>query len=150
MDVDEDDNNNSSSTAADAESDALASSFRDPKMARILTSIPQSIPFDRRVKLFESLLNADKARTQDETAAFRRMMMNMGNVDEMENGMIGREQVTIRRDNIYADSMNNLNKLGKKMRRKVQVTFINKHGAVEAGIDGGGSLCNHGEKRDLH
>mmetsp|Transcript_22419 Transcript_22419/g.33039 ORF Transcript_22419/g.33039 Transcript_22419/m.33039 type:complete len:173 (-) Transcript_22419:816-1334(-) len=66
------------------------------------------------------------------------MMMNMGNVDEMENGMMGREQVTIRRDNIYADSMNNLNKLGKKMRRKVQVTFINKHGAVEAGIDGGG------------
>jgi len=138
MDVDEDDNNNSSSTAADAESDALASSFRDPKMARILTSIPQSIPFDRRVKLFESLLNADKARTQDETAAFRRMMMNMGNMDEMENGMMGREQVTIRRDNIYADSMKNLNKLGKKMRRKVQVTFINKHGAVEAGIDGGG------------
>ncbi len=36
-------------TTADEENDALASSLKDPKMARILTSIPQAIPFDRRV-----------------------------------------------------------------------------------------------------
>lgn len=123
----------------DDENDALADSFRDPKMARVLTSIPQSLPFDRRVKLFHSLIEYDKLKTQDETADFRRMMMDMAAMREDGPGQFtGREQVEIRRDRLYDDSMSHLNGLGRKLRRKVQVTFINRHGAAEAGIDGGG------------
>ena len=40
-------------------------------MARILTCIPQASPFDRRIKLFSSLLAADKLKTHDETMEFR-------------------------------------------------------------------------------
>ncbi|KAL3804679.1 hypothetical protein HJC23_008494 [Cyclotella cryptica] len=126
-----------SSVAAnnDAGMDALATSFRDPKMARVLTCIPQALPFNRRVDLFQNLLESDKLRTQDETAAFRQMMMNF----DSDGGMFsGREKVTIRRDYLYADSMNTLMPLGKKLRKKLQVTFVNKHGVEEAGIDGGG------------
>jgi ubiquitin-protein ligase E3 C len=121
--------------AADAETEELAGAFSDPKMARILTCIPQALPFDRRVKLFTSLLATDKMRTQDEAAEMRQAMLNMMRGEEM-SGL--REQVSIHRDQLYNDSMRQLNSLGSKLRKRVQVTFINQLGAQEAGIDGGG------------
>jgi ubiquitin-protein ligase E3 C len=84
-------------------------------------------------------LNADKLRTQDDSAFFRNAMARMaqrgGDNDDM---MGGRERVEIHRDQIYSDSMNQLNKLGRRLKSKIQVTMINKHGNREAGIDGGG------------
>ena len=123
-------------SANDAGGDALATAFKDAKMARVLTYIPMAMPFSRRVNLFNSLLEADKARTQDETASFQQMMMNFQDGEEGE--MSSRERVTIRRDALYSDSKQRLNSLGKRLRKKVQVTFVNKHGQQEAGIDGGG------------
>ena len=126
---------------AELQNDALADSFHDPKMARVLTCIPQALPFDRRVKLFSSLLAADKLKTQDETIEFqnavRRMMEQGRDVDDTVM-LPGRERVEIRRDVLYDDSMSQLNRLGNRLKHRVQVTFINQHGAHEAGIDGGG------------
>jgi hypothetical protein len=116
----------------DAGMDALATSFRDPKMARVLTCIPQALPFSRRVDLFQNLLESDKQKTQDESAAL--MMMNW---EDGGDSYSGREKVKIHRDSLYADSMNSLMPLGKKLRKKLQVTFVNQHGIEEAGIDGG-------------
>jgi ubiquitin-protein ligase E3 C len=136
---DEDDAMDSSRTENDLENDALAETFRDPIMARILTCIPQAIPFDRRVKLFSSLLAADKLQTQDENAEFRRAVTRMMQQDHAPNEFPGsRERVEIHRDQIYSDSMKQLNSLGPRLKSKIQVTMINKHGAHEAGIDGGG------------
>ena len=124
-------------TTAEVENDALASSFRDPKMARVLTCIAFAIPFDRRVRLFDSLLSADKLKTQDENAEFRAAMVMMmrGEENPMSSG---RERVEIRRDRLYDDSMRQLNQLGSKLKKKIQVSFVNQHGTQEAGIDGGG------------
>lgn len=124
-------------TTAEVENDALASSFRDPKMARVLTCIAFAIPFDRRVRLFDSLLSADKLKTQDENAEFRAAMVMMmrGEENPMNSG---RERVEIRRDRLYDDSMRQLNQLGSKLKKKIQVSFVNQHGTQEAGIDGGG------------
>jgi ubiquitin-protein ligase E3 C len=137
MDIDEAGPNELS--AAEAETDALADSFRDPKMARVLTSIPQALPFDRRVKLFHSLLQADKHKTM-QAAASRRALMAMGGQQEDMMWFDGgaREQITIHRANLYQDSMQQLNSLGNRLKHKVQVTFVNQHGTEEAGIDGGG------------
>jgi ubiquitin-protein ligase E3 C len=110
-----------------------AEMFRDPKMARLLTCIPQALPFDRRVKLFHALVKADKADTQNEVAAFQRAILD-GDLTALR----GSERVEIRRDQLYDDSIGALNPLGRRLRGKVQVTFINQHGAQEAGIDGGG------------
>ena len=140
MDVDDSDDEDEVNVH-EVENDALADTFRDPKMARVLTSIPQAIPFDRRVKLFNSLLNADKLKTQDESVDFRRAvarMMQRGDNDDMMDIAGGRERVEIHRDHMYADSMDQLNTLGRRLKSKIQVTMINKHGAREAGIDGGG------------
>eukprot|EP00592_Proboscia_alata_P011791 CAMPEP_0194385656 /NCGR_PEP_ID=MMETSP0174-20130528/81579_1 /TAXON_ID=216777 /ORGANISM="Proboscia alata, Strain PI-D3" /LENGTH=1107 /DNA_ID=CAMNT_0039173999 /DNA_START=1013 /DNA_END=4336 /DNA_ORIENTATION=- len=120
----------------DEEDDVLASSFRDPKMARVLTGCPQALPFERRVSLFNSLLSADKAKTQDEMRDLRRMMM-AADPEEFPN-FNGREQVRVRRDHLFNDSMNQLNSMGSRLRKRVQITFINQHGTEEPGIDGGG------------
>jgi ubiquitin-protein ligase E3 C len=118
-----------------AESDQLAAAFSHPKMARLMASIPQALPFDRRVKLFDGLLRADKRRVQDETVE---MHLAMEAMMRGEDPMQSRQMVQIRRDRLYDDSMDQLSELGPKLKRRVQVSFINQHGAAEAGIDGGG------------
>lgn len=140
MDIDE--NRNQLSKAEEA-TDALADSFRDPKMARVLTSVPQSLPFDRRVKLFHSLLKADKQKVLQADSSRRALMALRGQRDEEGEMMMWldgsiREQIKIKRASLYKDSMVSLNKLGSKLKNKIQVTFVNKHGAEEPGIDGGG------------
>jgi len=117
--------------------DELASFFTDAKLARVLTAIPQVIPFERRVKLFQSLIAGDRRRTQanDSHVSFLSVMQG-GDAAEMFNG--GRVKAKIRRDSLYEDSMASLNELGTRLRRRVQVTFLNHQGTEEAGIDGGG------------
>jgi hypothetical protein len=120
MDVDEDRNQLSKAEEA---SDALANSFRDPKMARVLTSVPQTLPFDRRVKLFHSLLKADKHKVVQADSS-RRALMAMGGQRDEEGEMMMwldgsvREQVKIKRASLYKDSMENLNSLGAKLKHK--------------------------------
>ena len=143
MDLDDEENDSDVEdhqlSAVEAETDALADAFSDPKMARVLTSIPQALPFGRRVKLFSSLLKADKQKTMH-AASSRAALMAMAGADVQElffDG-IARERVTIRRAKLYEDSRQQLSDLGSKLKHKVQVSFVNQHGAEEAGIDGGG------------
>ena len=138
MDVEsEDGHEDMHQTAEDETTNVLASSFSDPKIARILTSIPQAVPFDRRVKLFHSLLGHDKVATQNEDSVTRTGLLSMmrGEAFDMTSGRV---KVQIRRDALYDDSMQALNQLGRRLKRRVQVSFLNQHGAEEAGIDGGG------------
>jgi ubiquitin-protein ligase E3 C len=134
--VDSDDERTPRETLLDEESDALAASFRDPKMARILTSIPYSIPFERRVRLFDALVRSNMRKAQDESEDIERMVRSMQQGEDVE--FTGREQVQIRRDQLYNDSMEQLNRLGQNLKKRVQVSFTNQHGSREAGIDGGG------------
>lgn len=128
MDVDSDSDMEESSNSG------LADAFKDPKMARILSAIPQVLPFDRRVELFDLLLKADKRKSQDEAGEIHQAMMAMMRGREPN----AREHIEIRRDQLFEDSMRQLNKMGSRMKRKIQISFINQHGAQEAGIDGGG------------
>ncbi|CAJ1941413.1 unnamed protein product [Cylindrotheca closterium] len=121
-----------------SEPDSLADSFSDPKMARVLTCIPQAIPFDRRVRLFSSLLKADKLLVSQQASHLQALMAMQGGEQNVWMDGTVREKVKIKRAELYSDSMSQLNALGKKLKHQVQVTFINQHGAEEAGIDGGG------------
>jgi ubiquitin-protein ligase E3 C len=131
---------NANTSQEEAQHDALASCFKDPRLARILTAIPQVLPFERRTKIFHSLLNVDKEKRQEDEVAFmhaRARAMFHGDLDD-NSITSGREQVTIRRDALYQDSKEKLSSLGKRLRRQLKVTFVNQLGAHEAGIDGGG------------
>ena len=46
------------------------------------------------------------------------------------------QQVRIRRDHLYLDSIKALNV--QNLAQRIQVTFVSEHGTEEAGIDGGG------------
>lgn len=112
----------------------LADSFRDPKVARLLAAIPMVLPFNQRVELFQSLLNREKADSQNSLEEATRAIEAMIWGEEPHRSA----RVEIHRDNLFEDSMDQLNALGTRMKQKIQVTFVNRHGAAEAGIDGGG------------
>jgi len=114
----------------------LAGAFRDPKLARVLTACPQVVPFNQRVQMFHSLLEGDKLTTQDDAAAQQSMLRHM--LLHGDEPFRHRIHVRVRRDDLFTDSLRQLNTYGKKLREKVQVTMINKHGTEESGIDGGG------------
>ncbi|KAJ7683722.1 hypothetical protein B0H17DRAFT_1073869 [Mycena rosella] len=98
----------------------------------ILHNIPFSIPFSTRVQVFRSFIYSDvTARLQ--------------NSDDMYN-MGGRLQITVRRESIAQDGFDRLR--GANLKGRIGITFIDKFGEEEAGIDGGGvfkefftSLC---------
>lgn len=90
----------------------------------VLLCIPQVLPFHVRVKLFQSLLAADRSRYQNELSGF------VNAADSL--------RVEVRRTNILEDSFNSLHSAGKMLRSKIRVNFISDHGVPEAGIDGGG------------
>lgn len=112
----------------EVESAALASLFRDAKIARLLTGVPQSLPFHRRVALFNSLIDASKSQTQS--------LDTLQDFVSPSNG--ARKLFKIRRDNLFNDSMEQLNKEGSNLRSRIQIKFVNEHGFEEAGVDGGG------------
>jgi ubiquitin-protein ligase E3 C len=119
----------------DHDVEALADSFRGPRLSRILASIPQAVPFSKRVLLFHSLLKAEKSKTQDESREMARVMDRMMRGEE--EGSF-RHEVKIHRSRLFDDAMKQLNRLGPKLKKKLSVSFVSKHGTTEAGIDGGG------------
>ncbi|KAJ7830890.1 HECT-domain-containing protein [Mycena olivaceomarginata] len=96
----------------------------------ILHNIPFSIPFSTRVQVFRSFIYSDAmARRQGE--------------DPYNHHRL---QITVRRENIAQDGFDRLRDVDLKGR--IGITFIDKFGEEEAGIDGGGvfkefftSLC---------
>lgn len=51
---------------------------------------------------------------------------------------VGNRFVPIRRDQLLYDGFDQLNALGEGLKGRVRVQFIDPHGMVEAGVDGGG------------
>ena len=88
----------------------------------VLGSIPQVVPFDDRVAIFQVLLETMKR----------------------DRAPYGGLKVKVRRDHIFEDTLNAFDRLCSKhgataaLRSRIQVTFVNEHGLEEAGIDGGG------------
>ena len=95
------------------------------KAWRVLVSVPQVLPFDRRVVVLQQLLEQDHARFHDE---WEHVALNP------------ERRFTVRRDQIFADSLDAFRRLsaGDMLKTRLQVNFVNEQGLHEAGIDGGG------------
>ncbi|KAK0440763.1 HECT-domain-containing protein [Armillaria borealis] len=96
----------------------------------VLNNIPFAIPFDVRVSIFRNFVLNDSRKHGDDLHSLRH----------------NRTTVTIRRDHIAEDGFDKLGDAN--LKGHVQITFIDKFGEPEAGIDGGGvfkefftSLC---------
>ncbi|CUM62838.1 uncharacterized protein PRCAT00000396001 [Priceomyces carsonii] len=107
----------------------------------ILKKLPFFVPFNHRVKIFQTLIDLDKQRFNPDPFA-----------------MIAppRLKADIRREFLLKDAFNSFHKVGSAFRNQLQVVFYNEYGGQEAGIDGGGitkefltSVVSEGIKSDL-
>ncbi|RUS24864.1 hypothetical protein BC938DRAFT_472980 [Jimgerdemannia flammicorona] len=90
-------------------------SVASPRLA-VLNQIPFVIPFEDRVQIFREFVANDRERWVPR----------------------GRVLSTVHRDNVLEDGFMQLNKLGPSLKSKIAISFIDKFGLAEEGIDGGG------------
>ena len=87
----------------------------------LLNNIPFVVPFEQRVEIFRMFVQNDKKRN---------------NIEEMY--VRPKASVTVRRDHMFEDGFASLNALDVELKNKVAISFVDKFGLEEAGIDGGG------------
>ena len=115
--------------------------IRQARAQMILTSVPFVIPFKTRVALFTSLRDRDReAHTAAAQAGVAAAMFGF-----LPNQKIG---VTIRRATLVEDAYKAFKEIsalpsgasGSRLKDPLSITFINREGLPEAGIDGGGLM----------
>ncbi|KIM29078.1 hypothetical protein M408DRAFT_329093 [Serendipita vermifera MAFF 305830] len=96
--------------------------YLSPRLG-ILNNIPFAIPFESRVSIFRSFIRNDRFK-----------MDNIG----YGGAHLHRNKVIVRRDHVSQDGFDHLNELGVAWKGRLAITFVDKFGQEEAGIDGGG------------
>lgn len=103
----------------------------------ILKHMPFVVPFETRVKIFKQFIYLDKMRRREGLvdADLWRLQQRAS-----ETGMnrLGRHSAEIRRTRVLMDAFDQFYPLGSGIKEPINITFIDRFGDVEAGIDGGG------------
>jgi ubiquitin-protein ligase E3 C len=89
----------------------------------VLKVCPFLVSFKRRLKLFEKIVTSNRESIQGRNDGF-----------SARPGV----SVNITRGRVLEDGLIHLNKLGRKLRQRIIVQYINETGAREAGLDAGG------------
>lgn len=95
----------------------------------ILQNMPFIIPFTTRVQIFRRFVFLDQKKSRGGLEPDMFHLMNPAN---------GRHQAKIRRENEFEDAYNQFYDLGPALKQPISITFMDKFGTQEAGIDGGG------------
>jgi hypothetical protein len=90
-------------------------SFKDPRVQTILSSLPQVIPFRQRAAVFQQLLQHDREANFDSVHRFSASV------------------IQVRRDQIYADAYNAINRVGKNLKHRLQVRVPCCHSLLRIG-----------------
>jgi ubiquitin-protein ligase E3 C len=110
----------------------------------VLQNMPFVIPFETRVQIFRHFVYLDQTRRRGGQVDPDLWRMSVVQQAMAQNGRpLGREVLNkhhakIRRDRVFEDAYNQFYKLGESLKEPIQITFVDKFDAVEAGIDGGG------------
>ncbi|KAL1881708.1 ubiquitin-protein ligase (E3) [Paecilomyces lecythidis] len=112
----------------------------------ILRNMPFFIPFATRVQVFREFIYRDQMRRRQgfiDPDAWR-MSVAQASMGRMIEGrpaahdILSRHHANIRRESVFEDAFDQFYELGEGLKEPIQISFIDKFGAVEAGIDGGG------------
>nr|CAH8869096.1 unnamed protein product [Trichobilharzia regenti] len=108
-----------------AELGSFALCNREIRQVLLLKEVPFVIPFEKRVKLFQVLVNSNA---------------NQNHLDRMYNSFNQPEVfIVVRRTHLYEDAFEKLSKENEPdLRPRLKVRFLNQIGLAEVGIDGGG------------
>ncbi|TNN18436.1 Ubiquitin-protein ligase E3C [Schistosoma japonicum] len=109
----------------DRNQSSLTLSNREIRQVLLLKEVPFVIPFEKRVKLFQILINGNT---------------NHRRLDRMYNSLNQPEVfIVVRRNYLYEDAFERLSKENEpNLRPRLKVSFLNQAGLAEVGIDGGG------------
>lgn len=112
----------------------------------ILRNLPFFIPFETRVQIFREFIHLDQMRRRDGAIDPDQWRMSVATttqgrgLDGRPRGLdiISRHHAEIHRESVFEDAYNAFYELGEGLKEPIQITFIDKFGSPEAGIDGGG------------
>ena len=113
----------------------------------ILRNMPFVIPFNIRVEIFRQFVYLDKdTRRQgyiDPDQWRMAIMSRYAGLNPFDPNSRGREALgkhhgEIKRGQLFSDAMKAFYELGDGLKEPIQITFVDKFGTQEAGIDGGG------------
>ncbi|KAL4765772.1 HECT-type E3 ubiquitin-protein ligase [Aspergillus foveolatus] len=112
----------------------------------ILKNMPFFIPFTTRVQIFREFIYRDQMRRRHgfiDPDSWRMSVAqaSMGRLTDMRSTMqdiLSRHHANIRRESLFDDAFDQFYELGEGLKEPIQITFIDKFNAPEAGIDGGG------------
>ncbi|OXV06362.1 hypothetical protein Egran_05870, partial [Elaphomyces granulatus] len=109
----------------------------------ILRNMPFFIPFATRVQIFREFIYRDQMRRRHgniDPDSWRMSVVqnSVGRMIEGRQDILRRHHADISRDNVFEDAFEHFYELGEGLKEPIQISFIDKFGALEAGIDGGG------------
>ncbi|OAX77578.1 hypothetical protein ACJ72_08122, partial [Emergomyces africanus] len=112
----------------------------------ILRNIPFFIPFATRVQIFREFIFRDQVQRRRgfvDPDSWRLSVAQslMGLSDDgrpMGHDILNRHHANIRRESLFQDAFEQFYDLGDGFKEPIQISFIDKFGTPEAGIDGGG------------
>ncbi|KAF8467685.1 hypothetical protein BDZ91DRAFT_722879, partial [Kalaharituber pfeilii] len=107
----------------------------------ILQHLPFFIPFATRVQIFREFVTVDQRRRRGghtDPDAWRAMVAQRPLTRGESRSMLSKHHARIRRDYVFEDAFSEFYQLGEGLKEPIQISFVDKFGAEEAGIDGGG------------
>lgn len=112
----------------------------------ILRNMPFCIPFTTRVQIFRDFIFHDQHRRRNgyvdpdawRASVAQAFMGQMTNDRPAFQDILGQHQAEIRREHVFDDALSQFYQLGDGLKEPIQISFIDRFGTMEAGIDGGG------------
>ncbi|PKS11529.1 hypothetical protein jhhlp_003294 [Lomentospora prolificans] len=107
-----------------------------PKL-EILKHMPFAIPFETRAVAFKQFIHLDKMKRRGGFVDADQWRLSL-RTSERGLDRLGKHSADIRRDNVLEDAFNQFYPLSEGLKEPIYITFYDRFGEVEAGIDGGG------------
>ncbi|EEH43062.1 ubiquitin-ubiquitin ligase HUL5 [Paracoccidioides brasiliensis Pb18] len=109
----------------------------------ILRNIPFFIPFATRVQIFREFIYRDQVQRRrgyidPDSWRFSVAHHSLGEDGRLGNDVLSKHHATINRESLFQDAFEQFYDLGDGLKEPIQISFIDKFGTQEAGIDGGG------------
>jgi ubiquitin-protein ligase E3 C len=104
----------------------------------ILQNMPFVIPFATRVQIFRQFVYQDQLRRRGGQVDPDHWRMSIGRAASNTRDLLSRHHAKISRNQVFEDAFEQFYRLGDGLKEPIQITFVDKFGATEAGIDGGG------------
>lgn len=113
----------------------------------ILRNLPFFVPFETRVQIFREFIKQDQLRRRDghlDPDTWRMHTAMASRADNLLSSIqaghqrIAQHRAEVHRDSIFQDAFESFYPLGEGLKEPIQISFIDKFGNPEAGIDGGG------------